>query len=673
MLEGYNSVGYIKKDSHEDLLDNAYESIWHSNFIGLNREQSIWFKGFIFDSLKGRISLSDIIKSAITQLPSLKPFDVERIVRTEALALQNKGREIAYREDDPTGDSFSYKWLSSPDDRRCVVCSEVSTRSKDGVSLETLKGIINSVGEQHNQNTREWIPHPLCRCSMVRVYANKSVSQEESVSEDIKKVEPTLKEDVEKGRDVRDAVKNVESVKKSEVGKVIAHEIVTGEDDWIRQARKIEKIQKDLIPYEFRRYVNRAQIATLPKNIQVFVGKRGGHFIDIRKVPAEQRDKYKGQFNDEIDPAIVSSEPEGEGRYISNFKNVVSDLNSFGSFETEDGSHYYRLKDDANEYSERYKYLERVFGLSGEALEGVIWGCGFYGDWSVSSGMCGSILDYKINQHFNKKRYEKQSSMRVKVETPLEIRDMLKAKAVSKELFEHYYGNDAYMYRGISSTEEFEIGISKILGKQPRLFGTVLGFTDNAGIASEFGNVIKVKVASDNVWGGWWFAKPQFANKEREIMIEVPEDGFEFEVDADSKERFNGTIYFYDAIANTNSGKRNFVDEDFVVRGISYIFSAKRMQMLYSTNKEDFLGSVDKVISFLNTASDLKGITFHNRDNLIKLQTKYEVEFAMLKRNLQDILTENGRDRETIDNRISELDKVNEAFQQNIDKLIPRE
>jgi len=89
----------------------------------------------------------------------------ERIARTEIGVISNLAKANAFDEYDPQR-KLKYRWLSMPDVRRTEWCKKISEMTKDGVSLEELKGIIREYGDTKLKERRDFQSHINCRSTL---------------------------------------------------------------------------------------------------------------------------------------------------------------------------------------------------------------------------------------------------------------------------------------------------------------------------------------------------------------------------------------------------------------------------------------------------------------------------------------------------------------------------
>jgi len=88
-------------------------------------------------------------------------WEIERIARSESTRLANAGRELAWRQGPPEeAQQRIYRWVAARDHRLDSVCERIAAGSP--YTLDELKGLTASFG------FGEWLPHPNCRCTVVR-------------------------------------------------------------------------------------------------------------------------------------------------------------------------------------------------------------------------------------------------------------------------------------------------------------------------------------------------------------------------------------------------------------------------------------------------------------------------------------------------------------------------
>lgn len=103
---------------------------------------------------------------------ALADYRLEAIARTESSAVVNKGRELAWRKDDPRGER-TYQFLH-PDlgfRSHCPLCEAIVKEIGKGKSLDGCKAIIKRLSVQYNGpkwKPRDWSAHPQCLGNLVQ-------------------------------------------------------------------------------------------------------------------------------------------------------------------------------------------------------------------------------------------------------------------------------------------------------------------------------------------------------------------------------------------------------------------------------------------------------------------------------------------------------------------------
>lgn len=110
--------------------------------------------------------------------------------------------------------------------------------------------------------------------------------------------------------------------------------------------------------------------------------------------------------------------------------------------------------------------------------------------------------------------------------------NLLAQKEHAKRMFEETYGESTTVYRGLSEPEIVRMVLQQISGETPRAYGTLYSTSDSMGVAENFAAldgkaVIKMDMRSDQCWGGWWNASGHMSPEERELIMEIPEEGQE--------------------------------------------------------------------------------------------------------------------------------------------------
>jgi len=103
--------------------------------------------------------LKDVVKQ-LRLVAAGETYQLERIARTEATRLASAGREIAWRQVPGNAEQRVYRWVAARDQRTDAVCEQIAAASP--YTLDEIKRLTASFG------FGEWLPHPNCRCTVVR-------------------------------------------------------------------------------------------------------------------------------------------------------------------------------------------------------------------------------------------------------------------------------------------------------------------------------------------------------------------------------------------------------------------------------------------------------------------------------------------------------------------------
>lgn len=112
--------------------------------------------------VEGKWTKKDVVLNELMKL-GLDEKRAELIAVTELNEIANKIREKAY---ELYTDADYFKWITERDDHVCEKCKKLSEITKDGVELNELKKLIKEVG---GETAREFVLHPKCRCTFVKV------------------------------------------------------------------------------------------------------------------------------------------------------------------------------------------------------------------------------------------------------------------------------------------------------------------------------------------------------------------------------------------------------------------------------------------------------------------------------------------------------------------------
>ena len=94
---------------------------------------------------------------------------IDTIIRTETGNISNLARYNSYKKVDTKGE-YKYKWIGPNDSRTTDICKRISERTKNGVTLEELKKIIEEEADKSiYRKDRPFVPHLNCRHTFIRV------------------------------------------------------------------------------------------------------------------------------------------------------------------------------------------------------------------------------------------------------------------------------------------------------------------------------------------------------------------------------------------------------------------------------------------------------------------------------------------------------------------------
>lgn len=101
--------------------------------------------------------------------PTLEPYELERIARTEAARIAHKARELEFNE--VHGDTKRYRWIGPTDYRTSQICDEIKrVQPAEGLPLDQLKDLVNATAAKYGSQANDWVPHINCRHTFVRVF-----------------------------------------------------------------------------------------------------------------------------------------------------------------------------------------------------------------------------------------------------------------------------------------------------------------------------------------------------------------------------------------------------------------------------------------------------------------------------------------------------------------------
>jgi hypothetical protein len=166
-LEKSEEVNLIfKQDEVEELTNELSDTIFRRRFEGLDKPLSEKAKSIVVEGLIEDKSLEEM-KEAMKK-EGISEKQAETIARTESQALQLKAREFFFRKQDPE-EEYKYKWINPNDDRTSDICKSILSRTLTGVPLSKLRKIVNEESKKAGLEPRDFVPHPNCRSSFVRI------------------------------------------------------------------------------------------------------------------------------------------------------------------------------------------------------------------------------------------------------------------------------------------------------------------------------------------------------------------------------------------------------------------------------------------------------------------------------------------------------------------------
>lgn len=144
------------------------QAVFKRNFDGMDKNKSDQVREYLIDAALRNATYSDMTRQ-VAAMAGIPEEDAERLVKTELHEMRAKLRELAYQETQP--EDALYKWVSVPDARRTEICEHITEKTKRGVTLDTLKGIIAEEAQKGGFKAREFSPHINCRSTFVRYFA----------------------------------------------------------------------------------------------------------------------------------------------------------------------------------------------------------------------------------------------------------------------------------------------------------------------------------------------------------------------------------------------------------------------------------------------------------------------------------------------------------------------
>jgi len=152
-----------------DMIKFLMGSLFTGKFKGISTEKSNLIKEYLIRALTKKYPLTRIINYINRKGgKNITPEQAETIARTEIQALQNKAREWSYKKVDPQ-EKFKYKWINPLDNRTTEICKKLVARTRNGVSLDTLKKMIAEESKLAGFEPREFTPHIGCRSTFVKI------------------------------------------------------------------------------------------------------------------------------------------------------------------------------------------------------------------------------------------------------------------------------------------------------------------------------------------------------------------------------------------------------------------------------------------------------------------------------------------------------------------------
>lgn len=141
---------------------------------------SLTNKYYEIDEQRLSKDITNEIMSSLENILNKNVIKIQRLTYTNTTRAVNRGREIQYRERDPTN-QFRYVWQTVPDKRRTPQCAQIVLRvesemkrtNENGVTLSRLKMIVDEIAnlptfKKSNPNI-DWVPHWNCRSTIRKV------------------------------------------------------------------------------------------------------------------------------------------------------------------------------------------------------------------------------------------------------------------------------------------------------------------------------------------------------------------------------------------------------------------------------------------------------------------------------------------------------------------------
>jgi hypothetical protein len=90
----------------------------------------------------------ELAKNLNVEVPDIR-FKLERIIRMESLLTNNERFVQRYKQLDPTGEKYRYRWGGPNDDRTTEISKRIKSNiPKEGVTLKRLKELIKQIPEE---------------------------------------------------------------------------------------------------------------------------------------------------------------------------------------------------------------------------------------------------------------------------------------------------------------------------------------------------------------------------------------------------------------------------------------------------------------------------------------------------------------------------------------------
>ena len=168
------------EDQQNDILNKAddlrrfiEEGLFNRKFQGLSKSMSELIKEFILRAVSKGYSMERVMN--YMERKGVPKKQASAIFRTEVHELRNRSREWSYEQ---LPGEHKFKWIGPGDHRRTETCARITERTKDGVSIEKLKRIIQEETQNAkdrgelpaNYEARDYTPHFNCRHVFVKKY-----------------------------------------------------------------------------------------------------------------------------------------------------------------------------------------------------------------------------------------------------------------------------------------------------------------------------------------------------------------------------------------------------------------------------------------------------------------------------------------------------------------------